>query len=182
VVPVLRPGFGVGIHEQERKAAVRETRIPQIWGQAVHPKVVFTTKIKVEPVVGNIVPATSSALRPCAVIAIPPLSTILLPSAMPAPTTLLLSSALLLPCNWLRPATLRFLALLAWLRTLCLLRLLLPSLLRPLLLWQLLLRLLDARLQRWLLLLSAGPAAAVLPAFQAWPLFRSAFGAARTQG
>ena len=88
-------------------------------------------------------------------IAVPPLSAILLPCTMPLPAALLLPSALLLPRDCLLLRTLRLLLLPGLLRTLdlLLLRPLLLSLLDPLPLWLPLLSLLDPLLL-WLLLLS----------------------------
>src|ERR1019366_1210981 len=136
-VPVFRPGFWPGIHEQERRAAVREARIPHVdRGAAVHPEPVLTPEIEAEAGLRNIVTAIASTLRPSAMIAFPALSTILLPRTVPLPAALFQPSPLMLPRDCLLLRTLRLLLLPGLLGTLCrlLLRLLLPRLLGPLLL------------------------------------------------
>jgi hypothetical protein len=112
VVPVCCPGLRPRIHEHERKTAIREARIPHVdRGEAVHPEPVLTSEIETEAVLRNVVPTIASTLCPCAMIAFPPLSTILLPCAMPLPPALLLPSSLLLPRDCLLPRTLRLLLL-----------------------------------------------------------------------
>jgi len=154
VVPVLCPGLRVGIHQQKRKTAIREARIPHIdGGEAVHSEPVFHPEIEIELGLRNVVTAIATTLGPGAMIAIPVLSTILLPCTMPLPAALLLPSPLLLPRDCLLPRTLRLLLLLALLGTLCLLlRPLLLSLLGLLLLRLLLMSLLSLLLLRLLLM------------------------------
>jgi len=141
VVPAFRPVFWPGIHEQERKTAVREPRIPHVdRGAAVHPEPVLTPEIETEAVLRNVVTAIASTLHPGPMLAFPPLSTTLLPCTMPLPATLLQPSPLLLPRDCLLLRTVRLLLLPGLLGTLSLLLLrpLLLSLLDPLLLWLLL--------------------------------------------
>jgi hypothetical protein len=155
-VPVFCPVFRPGIHKHERKAAVREARIPHIHrGAAVHPEPVLTTEIEAEAVLRNVVAAIASALRPGAMLAFPALSTTLLPSAVALPAALLHPSSLLLPRDCLLLGTARLLLLPGLLGMLFLL-LSLPLLLSlsDLRLRLLLLRLLLLRLLLWLGLLS----------------------------
>jgi hypothetical protein len=107
VVPVCCPIFRPGVHEQERKAAVRETRIPLVNNGAGHPEPVLTSEIEAEAGLRNVVTAIASTLCPGAMIAVPVLSTILLKCAMPLPSALLLPSPLLLPRDCLLLRTLR---------------------------------------------------------------------------
>src|ERR1035437_8919214 len=157
-VPVFTPEFRPGIHEHERKAAVRKARIPHVHrGEALHPKPVLTPETEAEGGLRNIVAAIASTLRPSAMIAFPPLSATLLPCTVPLPGALLLPSPLLLPRGCLLPRTLRLLLLPDLLGGLCLLLLrprLLSLLLDPLLLRLRVLSLLFGPLLLRLLLLS----------------------------
>ena len=85
----------------------------------------LTTEIDAEAVLGNVVTAIASTLRPVAMVGCPPLGPSLLPRAMPLPGTLLCPSPLLLPrgCLLLGPVRLLLgllgtLPLLLWLRLL----------------------------------------------------------------
>lgn len=90
IVPVLCPVFRPGIHEQERKAAVREARIPHVdRGAVVNPEPVLTPEMEIEAGLRNVVTAVASTLRPGAMLAFPPLSTILLPCTMFLPAAAL---------------------------------------------------------------------------------------------
>ena len=151
VVPVCCPGLRVRIHEQKRKATVREAWIPHVdAGEAVHPEPVSDPEIEIELGFRNVVTAVASTLRPGAMIAIPVLRTILLPGTMALPAAALCPSPLMLPRDCLLPRALRLL-LLSLLGVL-LLGLLLLSLLGALLLGLLLLSLLGALLLGLLLL------------------------------
>jgi len=108
-IPICRPVFRPRIHQHERKAAVRETRIPHVHRRAGHPEIVLTSEIETEAVLRNEVTAIASTLRPSAMIAVPVLSTILLECAMRLPGAMLLPSPLLLPCNCLLLRTLQLL-------------------------------------------------------------------------
>ena len=151
-------------------------------------------EIEAEAVLGNVIAAIAPALRPGAMIAVPPLSAILLPCTMSLPGTLLGPSPLLLPRDCLLLRTLRLLLLLGLPGTLCLLllRLLLLGLLDALLLWLLLLDLLSA-LRLLLQSLLASLLRLLLPsllclavahpaALRACSVFPSAGRAARMQG
>ena len=150
--PVLCPVFWPGIQEHERRAAVREARIPHVDGRLnMHPKPVFTPEMETELGLRNVVTAITSTLRPGAMVAAPVLRTILLPCTMPLPGAALQPSPLLLPRDCLLPRTLRLLLLPGLLDLLLRLRLLvsLLDLLLPLRL--LLMGLLDLLLRLWLL-------------------------------
>jgi hypothetical protein len=147
VVPVWCPVFRPGIHEQERKAAVRKPRVPLIDNGARHPEPVLTSEIETEAGLRNVVTAIAPTLPPGAMIAVPVLSPILLKCAMPLPGALLLPSPLLLPSDGLLLSALRLLLGLPGTLSLALLQWLLPIQLDLLLLSTLSL----LRLQRLLL-------------------------------
>ena len=69
LVPVIHPVFRPGIHEQEREAAVLETRIAHVHdGAAVDPEPVLTPETEIEPGLRNVVTAVASTLFPSAMI------------------------------------------------------------------------------------------------------------------
>jgi len=108
---------------------------------------------------GDVVTAVAATLQPGAMLAVPLLSTPLLPCTIPLKAALPCPSPLLLPCDCLLPRTLRRLLLPGLLGTLCLLLPLLLRLLGPLLL-RLSFRLLGPLLPRLLFhapLLLVGP-------------------------
>ena len=94
----------------------------------------LTPEIETEAVLRNIVTAIASTLRPCAMLACPLLSAILVPGTLPLPGTLLLPSPLLLPRDGLLLGTLRLRLSLSLLGALFRLLLLRPLLLSGLLL------------------------------------------------
>jgi hypothetical protein len=197
-VPIVCPVFRPGVHEQERIAAVPETRIPQVDRGTGHSEPVLTPERETEAGLRDVVTAIAPALRPRAMVTVPVLGTILQDCPMPLPSALLLPSPLLLPrecllgralrllClldpRWLlllRPLWLRLLGALLrlwplWLRLLgALLRLRLLDVLGPLRrLWPLRLRLLGALLRLWPLWLRLLGALLRL-----WPLWLSLLGA-----
>ena len=142
IEPVFCPGFRVGIHEQERNAAVLETGISHVNGwESMHPEPVLIPEIEIKAGLRNVGAAVASTLCPVAMLASPLVSTIPLPCTLPLPRALLLPSPLLLPRDCLLLRTLRLLLLSLW--NSLLLWLLFRSLSRLLLLlWSLLLRLL----------------------------------------
>ena len=153
IEPVFCPGFRVGIHEQERNAAVLETGISHVNGwESMHPEPVLIPEIEIKAGLRNVGAAVASTLCPVAMLASPLVSTIPLPCTLPLPRALLLPSPLLLPRDCLLLRTLRLLLLSLWnslllwllsrslLRLLLLLRSLLLRLLGPLLLLRLLFR------------------------------------------
>ena len=112
----------------------------------MHPEPVLTPEIETKSVLRNVVTAIAATLAPSAMLAFPPMSTALLPCAIPLPAALPRPSPLPLPRDCLLLRTLRLLWLPGLLGTLflLLLRPLLLGLLDPLLLLRpLLLGLLD---------------------------------------
>ena len=98
VIPIFRPVFGPRVNQQERKAAVLETRIPNVHrGAAADAEEVLAAEIETEGLLRNIVTAIASALRPRAMLVLPLPGSILLPGFVPLPTALPCPSPLLLP-------------------------------------------------------------------------------------
>jgi hypothetical protein len=111
-VPIVCPVFRPGIHQQEGISAVLETRISHIDRREIpNTEPVFPPEIETEAVLRNVVTAVASSLHPCAMIAFPPLSTILVPCTMLLPAAPLYPSPLLLPRGGLLLCTARLLLL-----------------------------------------------------------------------
>ena len=109
---VCRPTFRPGIQEHERKAAVREARIPHVDRGGAHSEPMLTPERETEAVLRNVVTAIASPLRPGAMLAGPVLRTILLQRTMPLPGAVFCPSPLLLPRDCLLLGTLWLLVLL----------------------------------------------------------------------
>lgn len=75
------------------------------------PETVVTPEIETEAVLGNVVAAIASTLRPGAMLAFPLPGTTLLPAAMLLPSALLYPAPLVLPCCCLLLGTPRLLLL-----------------------------------------------------------------------
>ena len=69
VIPVVGPIFRPGIHHQERKSTVLETRVPQIhhWLRT-NAEEVLAAEIETEGTLGDVGTAVASALRPGAMV------------------------------------------------------------------------------------------------------------------
>ena len=110
VIPVRAPISRIRVHEQERIAAVCESRIPHVErGDTVQAERVLAPKKEVIAGLRNEGTAVTSTLRPSAMVAIPPLTTALLPGAMSLPCAVRSPSLLLLPRGRLLVCALRLL-------------------------------------------------------------------------
>jgi hypothetical protein len=86
----LSPILGPWVNQQERKAAVLETRIPHKYGGATpDAEPVLTAEIDDEPVLRNVVATIAAALRPRTMLVLPMLGATPLPAIVPLPTALL---------------------------------------------------------------------------------------------
>jgi len=72
LVPVLPPLLRPRVNQEERKAAVVETRVPVVHdGARLYPERVLITEIHTEAILGDVIAAVASALHPSAMLAIP---------------------------------------------------------------------------------------------------------------
>lgn len=79
----MLPSIPAGIYHQERKAAELETRITQVHSRAVtDAEEVLATERHREAILRNVVTPIAAALRPRAMLCLPPVRLILLPSFM----------------------------------------------------------------------------------------------------
>ena len=91
VIPIFRPVFRIWIDQQEREAAVEETRISHIhYGAGSHAEEVLAAETEIEAILGDVVPAVTSALLPGAMVGRPPLGATLPPGIVRLPTAAML--------------------------------------------------------------------------------------------
>jgi hypothetical protein len=89
-VPICGPVFRPRIYHQERKAAVLETRIAQVHRGAADAEEVLAAERDREAILRNVVTPIAAALRPGAMLGLPAVGLILLPSVMPLEAAALL--------------------------------------------------------------------------------------------
>jgi hypothetical protein len=98
VVPVVSPGLGVRIDDQEREAAVPEPRVAlvdhRLFAEAER---MLPSEASVEAIPRDVPAAVAATLRPGSVLVLPVVGAMPLPVLVPLPATLTLPAALLVP-------------------------------------------------------------------------------------